>query len=145
MTGARVKVERRFEILEHTADAGIVAHGTTMADAFAAAAEGMYALMVDTAAVRETVSREVTATGSDECQLLEHWLLELLLLTETEGLVFRRFNVEIDGGSLKAVAHGEALDRERHVILGDVKGVTRHLTAVEREDAGHRVRVLFDM
>ena len=135
----------RFEVLEHTADAGIVARGATLADAFAAAAEGMYALMVDVAGVRETESRDVTATGADELQLLEHWLLELLFLTETEGLVFRRFDVELDGTSLRARAHGEHLDRERHEIGGDVKGVTRHLTQVEREDGGYRVRVLFDM
>jgi SHS2 domain-containing protein len=105
----------------------------------------MYSLMVDIEGVRATQTREVTASGADECQLLEHWLLELLLLTETEGLVFRRFDVEIDGTKLSAVAHGEPLDRELHSILGDVKGVTRHMTSVERDDAGYTVRVLFDM
>lgn len=139
----------RFEILEHTADAGIVARGATMAEAFEAAAEGMYALMVDPTGVRETETVDVTATGADDCQLLEHWLLELLFLTETEALVFGRFDVTIDGATLHARAHGERLDRERHAIRGEVKGVTRHLTQVEREDGqaggGYRVRVLFDM
>jgi SHS2 domain-containing protein len=137
--------QHRFEILEHTADAGIVARGATLEEAFEAAAEGMYALMVELDGVGEAETREVTATGSDEEQMLEHWLLELLFLTETEGLVFRRFDVEIGDTSLRGSAHGERLDRERHEILGDVKGVTRHLTQVEREDGGYRVRVLFDM
>lgn len=137
----------RFEVLEHTADAGIVARGADLPDAFAAAAEGMYALMVDLAEVRETESRDVTAAGADLRQLLEHWLLELLFLTETERFVFRRFDVEIgeDGTSLRARAFGERLDPERHAAGGDVKGVTRHLTEVEREDGGYRVRVLFDL
>jgi SHS2 domain-containing protein len=135
----------RYEVLEHTADAGIVARGATLAEAFEAAAEGMYALMVDPAGVREIDSRDVTATGTDEGQLLEHWLLELLFLTETEALVFGRFEVTIDGATLEARAHGERLDRARHAIRGDVKGVTRHLTQVEEEEGGYRVRVLFDM
>jgi SHS2 domain-containing protein len=141
--------QARFEILEHTADAGIVAHAATLSEAFEAAAEGMYTLMVDPAGVREAETADVTATGADECQLLEHWLLELLFLTETEGPLFRRFDVTIDGTTLRGRAHGERLDRERHAIRGDVKGVTRHLTYVEREDGqaggGYRVRVLFDM
>lgn len=136
---------RRFEILEHTADAGIVAYGATMADAFAAAAEGMYALMVDLDGVRERLSRDVAAAGVDERQLLEHWLLELLFLTETERLLFRRFDVRIDGTSLRARAFGETIDQERHLLGGDVKGITRHLTLVEREDGGYRVRALVDM
>jgi len=80
-----------FEILEHTADAGIVAHGRTMAEAFAHAAEGMYALMVDLDGIREIETREVTVQAPDLHNLLTGWLLELLFLTETEGLVFRRF------------------------------------------------------
>jgi SHS2 domain-containing protein len=137
----------RFEIIEHTADAGIVARGATLADAFAAAAEGMYALMVDVGAVRETEARDVTAAGADACRLLEHWLLELLFLTETERLVFRRFEVDIaqDGASLRARAFGERLDPERHAVSAAVKGVTRHLTEVTPEDGGVRVRVLFDL
>ena len=135
----------RFEIVEHTADAGIVAHGTSLADAFAAAAEGMYALMVDLDGVRDVEERALDVTARDLAQLLERWLLELLFLTETEQLVFRRFDVRIDGLSLRATAFGERIDPERHELRGDVKGVTRHMTEVERGDGDYRVRVLFDL
>src|SRR3972149_294317 len=36
-----------FEILEHTADVGIVAHGASLEEIFANAAAGMFALMAD--------------------------------------------------------------------------------------------------
>ncbi len=136
-----------FEILEHTADAGIVAHGATLAEAFAHTAEGMYALMVDPDGVRELEARETVASGQDLPHLLANWLLELLFLTETEGLVFHRFDVDIDDTAmqLRATAHGEPIDRDRHALGGDIKGVTRHLLEVEREDGGYRIRVLFDM
>lgn len=65
-----------FEILEHTADAGIVAHGGTLAETFAHAAEGMYALMVDLDGVRDTEVREIAASGEDLERLLTNWLLE---------------------------------------------------------------------
>ena len=134
-----------FEIVEHTADAGIIAHGSTLAETFAHAAEGMYALMVDLDGVREAATREIQASGADLERLLTNWLLELLFVTETEGLVFRRFDVEVEGTSLRAVAHGEPLDAERHELGGMVKGVTRHMMEVVPEDGGYRARILFDL
>jgi SHS2 domain-containing protein len=134
-----------FEILEHTADAGIVAHGSTLAEMFAHAAEGMYALMVGLEGVRDTEVREIAASGEDLERLLTNWLLELLFVTEMEGLVFRRFDVQVQGMSLRARAYGEAVDRERHELGGVVKGVTRHMMEVVPEDSGYRARVLFDL
>ncbi len=134
-----------FEIMEHTADAGVVAHGRTLAEAFAKAAEGMYALMVDLTGVREQEVREVQIIARDHLHLLERWLLELLFLTETEHLLFRRFDVEIDNSVLRSTAYGEALDRDRHQLGAAVKGVTRHLAAIDPEDGGQRVRILFDI
>jgi SHS2 domain-containing protein len=134
-----------FEILEHTADAGIIARGATPAEAFAHAAQGMYALMVDLEDVRETDSREVRVEAKDLPSLLTSWLLELLFLTETQGLVFRAFDVEINGMVLRARARGERVDPGRHKLGGVVKGVTRHLLDVTEEDGACRVSVLFDM
>lgn len=137
--------QANFEILEHTADAGIVAHGRTLAEAFAHAAEGMYALMVDLKDVRERDAREINVRAPDLPGLLTAWLLELLFLTETEGLVFRRFEVETTGTSLRGRAYGEPLDPEQHEPGGDIKGVTRHMLEVAPDNDGYRVRVLFDM
>ncbi len=132
-----------FEIFEHTADAGVIARGATLAETFANAARGMYAIMVGLDGVRETEVREIEATGDDRESLLVHWLLELLFLTDTEGLVFRRFEVEINDGSLRGRAYGEPLDAERHEPGCAVKAVTRHMLEVAPENSGFRARVLF--
>jgi len=134
-----------FEILEHTADAGIIARGGTLPELFAHAAEGMYALMVDATGVREIDVRTVSVRRDDVARLLTDWLLELLLLTETEGLLFRRFEVAVEDGLVRGQAFGERIDRARHELRGDIKGVTRHLLEVRREDGGYRAQVLFDM
>jgi SHS2 domain-containing protein len=134
-----------FEILEHTADAGIVARGSTLAETFAHAAEGMYSLMVNIEGVREADVREITASGDDVERLLTNWLLELLFVTETERLVFHRFDVEIQGDTLHARAYGEPVDSGRHEVGGMVKGVTRHMIEVAPDDGGFRARVLFDL
>ena len=134
-----------FEIWEHTADAGVVARGATLADAFAHAAEGMYALMVDLSQVEEREARDISVEGDDPEHLLVNWLLELLFLTDVEGLVFRRFEVEIEGDRLRARAYGEPLDPARHAPAAAVKAVTRHGLEISRENGAYRVRVLFDI
>ena len=84
----------RYEPLEHTAEAGIIARGLTLAEAFANVAEGMYDLMLELDGVEERESRELALEDQNSEALLVDWLLELLFLTETEGLVFRRFAVD---------------------------------------------------
>lgn len=134
-----------FEILEHTADAGIIARGDTLPELFAHAAEGMYALIVNASDVRETDVRTVSIGGNFLARLLTDWLLELLFITETEGMLFRRFEVVVEDGFVRGQAFGERIDRARHELRGDIKGVTRHLLEVRREDGGYRAQVLFDM
>jgi len=134
-----------FEVLEHTADAGIVATGATVEEVFGQAAKGMYSLMVDLRGVREIESRDIQVEGKDLAGLLTAWLVELLLLTDTEDLLFSRFDVKIDGGRLQAEAFGEPADASRHELRGMVKGVTRHLLDVGQTAEGYRARVLFDM
>lgn len=137
----------RYEPLEHTAEAGIIARGATLAEAFANAAEGMYALVLELEGIEEREEREIALEGANYEDLLVDWLLELVFLTETEGLVFRRFEVdELSGRALRARAWGERFDTERHRSHNVmVKAVTRHLLEIEREDGGYRVQVLFDI
>jgi SHS2 domain-containing protein len=87
----------------------------------------------------------VDTGGADAEHRLSNWLLELLLLTEVENLVFRRFQVRIDGERVRGEAFGEELDEARHEIRGMVKGVTRHMLAVEQMNDGYVARVVFDM
>jgi SHS2 domain-containing protein len=73
-------------------------------------------------------------------------LLDLIFLTDTEGLVFSKFDLEIDAGKLHAVAWGEPLDEQRHHPGAVVKGVTRHMMSIERlEDGSFKVQILFDL
>ncbi len=141
MTGSGVG----FEVLEHTADAGVLARGRTLAEAFAQTAVGMYSLMVALDQIRETEMCEVAIRGETAEDLLVAWLLELLFLTETQDLLFRRFDVEIDDGRVAARAYGEQIDPQRHELGAAIKGVTRHMLEVSSEDGGYRTRVLFDI
>ncbi len=140
----------RYEPLDHTSEAGVIARGGTLAEAFANVAEGMYALMLELDGIEEREERRIALEGDAYAgheALLIDWLLELLFLTETEELVFRRFVVdELSEGRLRARAWGERFDAERHRTHNVVvKAVTRHLLEIGREDGGYRVQVLLDI
>ena len=137
----------RYEPFEHTSEAGIIARGATLAEAFANTAEGMYALILELDGIEEQVERKVALEGDTHEALLVDWLLELVFLTETEELVFRRFAVdELTDRRLRARVWGERFDPERHRSHNlMVKAVTHHLLEIEREDGGYRVQVLFDI
>jgi SHS2 domain-containing protein len=135
-----------FELFEVTADVGVLARGPTLPEAFAQAALGMYAVMVEPGSVEEHDSRAVEVRGTDLEHLLERWLLELLFLTESEGLLFSRFEVALaDGDTLRGTAHGEPIDTARHALGAEVKAVTRHQLTVRAVDGGYEARVIFDI
>jgi SHS2 domain-containing protein len=135
-----------FEILEHTADVGVLARGRTLAEAFAHAAEGMFSIMVDLEDVREVEQRSMAVEGHDWPSLLVAWLSELLYYSDVDGLLFERFEIEdIRPYALRAVAFGEQVDRLRHELGTGVKAITRHMLEVEEGPEGWRVQVLLDI
>jgi SHS2 domain-containing protein len=137
--------KKDFEVIDHTADVGIIAYGADLKQAFANAAKGLFSLITDLDKVKEVLHRDAELTASDEESLLVEWLNELIYRFDTEGLIFKRFDiVELDNTHLKARGYGEKVDRSRHRLKTGVKAATYHMLKVERGDGG-KVQVLFDI
>ena len=135
-----------FEFIEHTADVGVLAHGSTLAEAFVHAAEGMFSVMVNLNGVREEEERSLAVEAHDWPSLLVAWLSELIYFCDVDGLVFRRFEIrQMQPYSLQASAYGEKIDRQRHELGAGVKAVTRHMLEVDEDEDGYRVQVLLDI
>jgi len=138
--------EEPFEIIEHTADVGIVAHGSSLEELFANAASALFALMVELTGVEERQQRRIAVSAQDWGGLLVSWLSELLYYVDAEELLFRRFQIqELEPFRLVAQAFGETIDRQRHQLHFGVKAVTRHMLEVRPEDGHWRAQVLFDI
>jgi SHS2 domain-containing protein len=134
-----------FEIINHTADVGIIAYGADMKQAFANAAKGLFSLIADLDSVEEVLHRDAELTATDEESLLVEWLNELIYQFDTEGIVFKRFDIiQLDNTQLKARGYGEKVNKAKHKIKIGVKAATYHMLKVERGD-GCRVQVLFDI
>ena len=138
-------MEKDFEILDHTADVGIIAYGADLSQAFANAARGLFSLITELDEVEEVLHRDIELTASDEESLLVEWLNELVYLFDTEGIIFKRFDIiQLDNTYLKARSYGEKVDSSKHTLKTGVKAATYHMLEVDKND-GCRVQVLFDI
>jgi len=138
--------DRGWEHFEVDADVGVRAWGPSRGAAFAEAAVGVLALIVDPASVDARESRAVRAQADSPETLLAAWIDECLYVHEIEGFVAREVDVS---ECSETVVHGrllgEPIDPARHRLGTVVKGATLHGIAV-REDAGrHEVRVIVDI
>ncbi len=135
-----------FEIIEHTADIGIIARGATLVEAFEAAAEGMFSLMVDPGTVENRAWIERTVEADDHEGLLVAWLNDLLAVLNIEAFLPVVFVVDqISSERLRATVHGEPVDTDRHRFRRDIKAATYHMVEVKQVDGGWTARVIFDV
>jgi SHS2 domain-containing protein len=138
-------MKKDFEILDHTADVGIIAYGADMSQAFANAARGLFSLITDLDGVEEVLHRDAELTATDEENLLVEWLNELIYQFDTEGIIFKRFDIiRLDSTRLKARSYGEKVDKSKHKLKIGVKAATYHMLKVDKGD-GCKVQVLFDI
>jgi SHS2 domain-containing protein len=136
----------RFRILEHPADIGFEAFGSTREEVFANAARALFHLIVDLDSIEPRDDVLVEVEGSDPASLLVNWLSELLYLNDAEGWLFSEFEVErLDDRSLTARARGEKFDRTRHRAKLQVKAITYHQLELERTAEGWQARVYVDI
>jgi SHS2 domain-containing protein len=145
MADIRAVEERGYRHIDHTADVGIEAWGPDFAAAFAEAALGLAALMVDPRSVTEREERCIAIDGDDIGDLLVRWLSEIVALVDSDGLVFCRFEVNaLSGHHLEARAFGEPIDATRHRLRTAVKAVTYHALSVDPGPPA-RVSVIVDL
>jgi SHS2 domain-containing protein len=137
---------KRYELLDHTADIGIIAYGMDLLETFGNAAYAMFDILTDIDKIKEKDRFDLQVSASDVEELLVTWLDELLYRYETERVIFKRFVIEdMDETSLRAVAFGEKIDLLRHEVKLEIKSVTYHQLKVEKTDDGWRAQVIFDV
>lgn len=140
-----------FAHAPHTADVLVVARGRSLEEAFEQAALAVYEVMTDTRRVEPRVERSVEVEGFDLENLLYRWIEELLVITDSEGLVFSRFKVESierrgeEEYALRARAWGEPFDPERHEHRTIVKAMTYAMMEIRQEGGCWRVQFVVDI
>ena len=105
-----------FELVEHTADAGVRAWPPDISSLFRAMAQGLFATIADPASVRAEQERPVTLDAESLPDLLHEWLEELNSLHQIHRELYVEFEPEVDRLHLVATIRGEPIDFERHEL-----------------------------
>jgi len=137
---------KRFELIEHTADAGIKAYGKTKEEMFKNAALGMFDIIANLKNIKlqESIDIELEAKNTEE--LLVAWLRELLYQTQAKKILFKKFAFQdLNETRLRAICYGEKIDPKKHHLKTEIKAVTYHQLKVEQENSLWAGRIIFDL
>ncbi len=139
-------MEKGFELIDHTADVGIVARGDTIDQVFANAARGLFSIIAEPGGIGESERRDIALEAPDRESLLVEWLNHLIYLFDTENIIFAKFDItRLSDIRLHAIAYGEKADASRHRLKTGVKAATYHMLKIEKKDDGYRAQVLLDI
>jgi SHS2 domain-containing protein len=137
---------KRYEVLDHTADIGLIIFGQDLKGLFENAGKAFFHLITDLRKVRRRVEKRVRIGEESLDRLMVDWLSELLYLHDVDHLLLKEFKVESVGeDGLKAVVEGEPFQAGFHVIKTEVKAVTYHQIEVRKKDGNWRAQVILDL
>ncbi len=129
--------------MDHTADLMVKAYGGTLEECFANAGHALFNETVDLSGVGTSEEVEFEVSGIDDEDMLYSFLSELLFIEDCDNLILKEIRVEIDGDKVRCKGKGERLDRSRHRVRSEIKAVTYHMMAVDRDEPS--VTVVFDV
>jgi SHS2 domain-containing protein len=135
-----------YEVLEHTADIGIRAWGSSLAELFVNSAFAVQSIALDPRGVRPESCYALDASGEDEQALLVNWLNEIIYYLDARRVAFARFDdPSITANRIRAEAWGEPRDPERHPPRLVVKAATYHQLKLEHGQGRWMAEVFLDI
>ena len=139
-------MDKGFEIIDHTADIGVIAYGADFKQVFANAASGLFSLIADLDDVKEDTQREIELSTEDEDFLLVEWLNELIYIFDVEHIIFSRFEIDdLTSNKIKARCFGEELKHGKYTLKREIKAATYHMMRIHKDNSGYSVQVIFDV
>lgn len=143
-------MQKRYDFLEHTADAYIAAYGKTLEEAFENAALATFEVMTDVNKVKPHVEDIVEVEARDQSALLYNWLEELLVRFEITNNLFSLFKISViektsHGLRLKAKIWGDFFDPNKHTQRVGVKAVTYHKMEIVKKPEAVTVKFILDI
>jgi len=135
-----------YQIIDHTADLGIIVKGPDLKSLFIQAAQAMTDLIVKGDISKRTATRDVLIEGEDFPDLMVRWLGEILYLFEGENFIVHSIQIKsISPIQLKSTLSLSSFEPEYHEVLREIKAVTYHQISVDKSDDGWEARVIFDI
>ncbi|HBR16042.1 MAG TPA: hypothetical protein DD725_00320 [Deltaproteobacteria bacterium] len=139
-----------YTYLDHEADVGIRAVGSTLEEAFEQGAKAMLNVMWDISKVEERQNVSIECKAGDIPELFVEALNEILFKQDVEGLVLARFQVDEikkadERYKLKGTVFGEPLNLDKHSVKTEVKAATYAGLRYEVKEGQHSVQCILDV
>ncbi len=139
-----------YRFLEHMTDLEVEASGKDLSEAFENAGRAIEDSMVDLSSVQPKRSQEIFLEERDIELLLYSWIETLIVLQDTDGMLFSRFSCKVsklrDAYRLDATIAGEKFDPIRHEQKTAIKAPTFHEMKVSTGNSGTvTLRFLVDL
>jgi len=134
---------KKFEFLEHTADAKFRAYGADMGAAFENAALALKQIINEKKA-RPKIRKKIKIKAKDLNSLLYHFLEEFLFLFDSKNFLLSKIKVKINAKKmeLEAEAYGE---EGKFINEGGVKAITYNEMEIGKEKNKNYVQVVVDV
>jgi tRNA nucleotidyltransferase (CCA-adding enzyme) len=135
-----------WEHFEHGADIGVRGVAPSKSGAFEQAALALTAVVADPATVRAAEAVALDCEAVDDELLLAAWLNAVISEMALRRMLFGRYEVQLDGRRLHALAVGEPTSQARHRPAVEPKGATCTALRVARtEDGGWLAQTVVDV
>jgi SHS2 domain-containing protein len=136
----------RFEILEHTADIGVRAFGSSTAELFENAALAIQSIALDSTDVEPRQEYPLNVSGTDLESLLVNWLNEIVYYLDGPRVAMSRIRVEsVTDSNVTGQGWGEPRDPKRHPPQLVVKAATYHQLSIRQENGLWTAEVYLDI
>jgi len=140
------RMKKTFELIDHTADVGIIAYGANDKELFSNAALALFSLITNPESVDEKLHLDLQVSSEDRDSLLVEWLNELIYLFDVKHILFNRFDIEsLTHNELKATCYGEGFDPIKHKIKLGVKAATYHMLKLDKSGDGCKAQIILDI
>jgi len=133
---------KRFGLIEHPSDIGILAYGSNYKETFENAAFGMFSAMAELSEVQPKSSFEIKVKGGDREELLVNFLNELIFLMDAKKMLLKDFSIyKLTDKELKAHVSGDLIQSGLTDLHRPIKAATFNQLEVNEK----KVKVIFDV
>ena len=139
-------MNKAFEVIDHTADVGIIAYGVDIEELFSNAGLALFSLITELESIEDKLHLDLEVSGEDADGLLIEWLNELIYLFDVKHILFNHFDItDLTHNEVQATCYGEHFNAMKHTIKVEVKAATYHMLKIGKSDDGFRAQVILDI
>ena len=141
-------VAKKFEFLEHTADAKFLAYGKTLEEAFANAAIATFEVMTETKRIRPRIEKQIKVSAKKKETLLYEFIEQLLYFIDTEAFLLNKVKTLAitkakDIWTLRATVVGD--NAAQYDVKTQIKAVTYNDMFIKEDKNKVTIQVVLDI